>query len=491
MRSKPSEFILLTTIEVFSKRGPFRKMKAEFIKQPGWKITDEIKRGEISAQEYVSYLFKRIEEKDEALNAYITLMKEQALEQARNLDKKIKNRESVGRLAGLGVAVKDNIWIRGVETTCASRALRGYVPPDTATVVQRIEAEDGIILGKSNLEEFADGYRYGYGCFGPTRNPWDLTRYPGGSSGGSAVAVATYMATLGLGSDTGGSVRSPAGFCSILGLKPTYGLVSRYGLVPFAETLDTVGPMARDARDCALLLSVMAGPDRKDTASTKKKPEDYTGYLEGGIDGVRIAVPKELFDNAQKPVQMAVWKAICELEDLGANCTEVSMKLLRYARACFNCIQAVEGFPNLSPYAHKGLGSEPKSQVILGYFLLTERRLYEQAAKVRTLLTKEFHEIFKKFDAIAAPTNATLPVKLWERKRDPEPAMVGVALPNRAVANLTGMPALSVPCGFYRHLPIGLQLIASHYREGLLLKMAYTYEQRMPIVKSQFSSMTS
>ena len=446
-------------------------MKVELIREPGWKMVSRIKGGEVAVEEYISSIFDWIEKKDTAINAYIKLMKKQALQRARSIDKKIKKGVSVGRLCGLGVAIKDNICIKGVEATCSSAALLSYVPPLTATAVQRIERDDGIILGKTNMDEFAlDGCSY----FGPTHNPWDSTRYPGGSSGGSAAAVSAFMATLSLGSDTAGSIRNPASFCSLHGLKPTYGLVSRRGLIPLAETFDQIGPLTRDARDCALLLSSIAGPDPKDATTIRKGSEDYLKYLVEDVKDVKIAVPKGFFEGVQKPVERTVWRAIQKLEELGATYEEISMKLLRYARLTFNAISSVESFPNLSPYANRKIGDDVKKQIIAGYiFTHKERRFYEQATRVRTLLREEFADVFKSFDALIGPTMATLPFDLDEWKQ-------GAIYPkdgNRAPANLTGMPAMSIPCGFYQGLPVGLQLMAPHLGEGLLFRIAYSYQQ--------------
>ena len=457
-----------------------------------WKIASMIKRGEISAEEYISLIFDRIEEKNKAVNAYNRLMKRKALRKARRIDEKLTNGERLGRLPGLGLAVKDNIWVKDVETTCSSKALLRYRPPENATVVQRIEDQDGIILGKANMDEFAAGSgSMKNSCFGAIHNPWDLTRSPGGSSAGSAAAVASLMATLAVGSDTGGSIRKPAGFCSILGLKPTYGLVSRHGLIPFAHTLDSIGPMARDARDCALLLSVMAGSDPKDATSVRKRSEDYTKYLVDDIRDMKIAVPIEFFENVEKPVERAVWRAIYRLEELGATYREVSIKLLGYARAVYNCVSSVEGFHNLHPYAGKGLQGEVRSRIILGYSILSREKgkLYEDATRVRALLTREFNRVLKEFDAVAGPTNATLPPRLLETAHDAlhrsaaDGKIAGISDSNRAVANLTGMPAMSLPCGFDQGLPIGLQLMAAKYGEDLLLRIAYAHQENTDYLK--------
>ncbi|HDN63027.1 MAG TPA: Asp-tRNA(Asn)/Glu-tRNA(Gln) amidotransferase subunit GatA, partial [Candidatus Bathyarchaeota archaeon] len=400
---------------------------------------------------------------------------------------------------------------KGVRTTCSSRILANFKPVYNATVIERLEREGAVIIGKTNMDEFAMGVSTETSYFGPTRNPWDLTRVPGGSSGGSAAAVAAGEATVALGSDTGGSIRCPASFCSIVGLKPTYGSVSRYGLIAYANSLEQIGPMARDVYDCALLFSVIAGHDPKDSTSVNLKPKDYTVFLREEVKGVKIGVPKEFFgEGTQKVVEETVWKAVHKLEDLGAEYDTCSLPSLEYALAAYYIIAMSEASSNLARYdglrygyseeftdtdwftyiakvRRNGFGPEVRRRIILGTFTLSSgyyNRYYLKALKVRTLIRMDFEKAFKRFDVLAAPTMPTPPFKLGEKIENPlELYMCDI---DTVPANLAGLPSISIPCGFTTSgLPVGLQLIAPPFREDLLFRVAYAFEKNTGYVKEE------
>ncbi|MBS7641036.1 MAG: Asp-tRNA(Asn)/Glu-tRNA(Gln) amidotransferase subunit GatA [Candidatus Bathyarchaeia archaeon] len=465
-------------------------------------VIDKVRRQEITSEEYIVSLIERIRMVEGKINAYITTVFEEALRQAREIDKKIQCGERLGRLAGVAVAVKDNICTRGIRTTCASRMLGNFIPPYDATVIERLKREDAIIIGKTNMDEFAMGSTTETSYFGPTRNPWDLTKVPGGSSGGSAAALIADETALALGSDTGGSIRCPASYCSVIGLKPTYGLVSRYGLIAYANSLEQIGPMAKSTADCALLLSVISGYDPRDSTSVNVQPLDYLSCLVDDVGGLRIGVIKEFFgEGVEDSVKKHVWRAIHLLEKLGATYEEVSLSSLEYALAAYYIIAMSEASSNLARYdglrygfridyddadwskiyaknRRIGFGAEVKRRIMLGTFALSAgyyEQYYLKALKVRTIIRREFENALKKFDILVGPTMPLPPFNLGEKIQDPLTLYMCDIL--TVPANLTGYPAISVPCGFEGSLPIGLQIIGKPFDEATLLKVSYALER--------------
>ncbi|MEM3571487.1 MAG: Asp-tRNA(Asn)/Glu-tRNA(Gln) amidotransferase subunit GatA, partial [Candidatus Bathyarchaeia archaeon] len=390
------------------------------IELPGWKILEKIKNQDIKVEDYIAKLLERIKKVEDKVHAYITLI-DNALEIAKKLDKKIEKGEKIGRLCGLGLAVKDNICVKDIKTTCASRMLENFIAPYDATVIKRLKEEDVVIIGKTNMDEFAMGSSTEFSYFGPTFNPWNLEMVPGGSSGGSAASVASLEATLALGSDTGGSIRCPASFCAVVGLKPTYGLVSRFGLIAYANSLEQIGPITKDVKDCALLLSSIAGYDPMDSTSVKKDYEDYTKYLINDVKGLRIGIPIELFgEGVQEIIKKNVWNSILELEKLGAKYEEISLKHLQYALPAYYIVAMSEASSNLARYdgvrygynmlnesydwitafsknRTQGFGFEVKKRILLGTYALSAgyfNEYYLKAQKIRTLIRKDFQEAF-------------------------------------------------------------------------------------------------
>jgi len=462
----------------------------------------KIQGNEATAEECVHAVFERIHRLEDKINAYVTLVEEEALKKAKQIDRKVSEGKPVGKLAGVAIAVKDAICTQGIATTCSSRMLKEFVPPYDAEVIERIKREDSVIIGKTNMDEFAMGSSTETSHFGPTRNPWDTTRVPGGSSGGSAACIATDEAILALGTDTGGSIRCPASYCSVVGLKPTYGLVSRYGLIAYANSLEQIGPMAKDVYDCALFLSVIAGHDSKDGTSVKAAAKDYTEFLKDDVKGFKIGVPKEFFgEGTSDAVEKHVWSGIHKLEELGATYEETSLPTLEHSLAAYYIVAMSEASSNLARYdgirygyrADKddgdwatvysrnrriGFGTEVRRRIILGTYALSAgyySKYYLKALKVRSLIRNNFEEAFKKFDVLVGPTMPFPPFKIGEKIEDPlELYMSDV---DTVSANLAGLPAISVPCGFTDGLPIGMQIMAPPLREDLTLQTAYTFEQ--------------
>jgi len=452
-----------------------------------------VSRGELRAEEYIGSIFQEIDRLDPKVHAYLQLNREGALTKAKELDRRAKKGERLGRLAGLGVAVKDNICVKSLQATCGSKILEGFNPPYSATVIQRIELEDGIILGKANMDEFAMGNTTQSSAYGPTLNPWDLARVPGGSSGGSVAAVAAGMASVALGSDTGGSIRCPASFCSVVGLKPTYGRVSRYGLIPYANSLEQIGPIGRDAESVSLLFGAIAGHDPDDATSAREPVKS------GSIDnlrGLKVGRIKEFFAEGIHPkVRSKVMEGCSQLETLGAEIREISVEWLPYSLAVYYIIAMAEASSNLSRYdgvryglspetgtadwnatfaktRSEGFGEEVKRRIMMGSFVLSAgyyEAYYVRAQKVRALLTHEFARAFKKFDVLVGPTMPVLPPKVGEKVTPLEDYLIDI---NTVAANLTGLPAISIPCGLVDRLPVGMQLIAPRFREDLLLRVA-------------------
>ncbi|WP_416198545.1 Asp-tRNA(Asn)/Glu-tRNA(Gln) amidotransferase subunit GatA [Sporanaerobacter sp.] len=456
---------------------------------------------EISSVEIVESYYKKIEETEKDIDAFITLTKDEAIKTAKNIDEKIANNEEVGVLAGIPIAVKDNIATRGIKTTCGSKILENFVSPYDATVVEKIKREDGIIIGKTNMDEFAMGSSTETSYFKKTKNPHDLERVPGGSSGGSAAAVAGFEAPLSLGSETGGSVREPASFCGVVGLKPTYGLVSRYGLIAFASSLDQIGPFARNVEDTALLLSVLAGYDEKDSTSVDNKSIDYTKELNSNVKGMKFALPKEYFgEGIDEKVKKKVLEAVEALKGLGAEVEEISLPYTEYALSCYYIISTSEASSNLARFdgvrygyraenykdldelyvntRSEGFGEEVKRRIMLGTFALSSGyydAYYNKAQKVRTLIKRDFDKAFEKYDAIISPTAPILPFKIGEKVNNPLSMYMSDIL--TVSVNLAGVCAISVPCGNVNGLPVGLQIIGDRFEEQKILNIAYTYEK--------------
>lgn len=479
-------------------------------------VVERIKSGDVSCEDMVCRIYERIERSE--LNAFITLNKENAVEKAREADKR-KNVDEYQRkkLLGVPVAIKDSISTRGIQTTCASKILEGYVPPYDAAVIEALKREGAILIGKTNMDEFCMGTSTETSYYGPTRNPYDLSRVPGGSSGGSAAAISAGETVLALGSDTGGSIRCPASFCGVVGLKPTYGLVSRYGLIAYANSLEQIGPMTSNVTDTALLLDVISAKDERDTTQAKLKlknnasanycfPQWMNAERAGSeginVEGMRIGVPKEFIEGVSPAVEKSVWNAVYKLEDSGASVDEISMRglNLKYALASYYIIAMSEASSNLARFdglryglrtdrdedwhttfsgiRGKGFGEEVKRRIILGTYALSAGyygRYYLKALKVRTRIKAEFEDALKKHDILAMPTMPFVAFKLGERMKDP--LSLYLADVNTVPVNLAGVPSLSIPCGFSNGLPIGLQLVGKHFEEDTILRAAFVFEQ--------------
>ena len=471
-------------------------------------VVEGIKSGNISCEELVGETYDRIEKSE--LNCFITLNKENAVEKAIEVDKR-RNEEEYKRkkLLGVPIAIKDSISTKGIQTTCASEILTGYIPPFDATVIEALKREGAIIIGKTNMDEFCMGTSTETSHYGPTKNPYDISRVPGGSSGGSAAAVSAGESVLALGSDTGGSIRCPASFCGVVGLKSTYGIVSRYGLIAYANSLEQIGPIASNVTDTALLLEVISEKDEKDSTQIKLNTDAATNYCCSWLNsersgtekvkGMRIGIPKEFIAGASPEVEKSVWNAVHKLEDSGATYEEISMQDLKYALASYYIIAMSEASSNLARFdglryglrtgkdedwhttfsriRGEGFGEEVKRRIILGTYALSAGyygKYYLKALKVRTLIKKEFEDALKKHDILAMPTMPFTAFKLGERIKDP--LSLFLADVNTVSINLAGVPSISLPCGFSNGLPIGLQLVSKHFEEDKILKAAFVFE---------------
>lgn len=464
-------------------------------------LLEAMQSKQTSAEEVTRSVLERIAATDEVLHCYITLNEEQALATAKQVDAKRARGEAVGVLAGIPIAIKDDLCTKGLLTTCGSPHLKNFIPPYDATVIQRLAQADAIIIGKSNMDEFGAGSSTENSGFYSTHNPWDVNRVPGGSSGGSAAAVASGQATLALGSDTGGSLRQPAAFCGVVGLKPTYGRVSRNGLVACASSLDQIGPMAGNVDDCALLLQVLAGPDELDATCIPTAPPVYKAQMSQGIKGMVVGLPRQYFTSAiDNGVRESVLAAVHVLQELGAQVQEVSLPHTEHALAAFNVISASEFSSNMARYdgvrygyrskrAHdsvsmfsntrgESFGPEVKRRIILGTYVSSAGHYdtyYYKAMQIRTLVKQDFEQVFNTCDLLATPTVPTIAFKLGEKVNDPL-AMYLSDICTMPV-NLAGLPAITVPCGLHQGLPVGLQLIGPQLQEGRLLGAAAAYEQ--------------
>ena len=468
-------------------------------------LRDLIRKGEVSPVDVTTAYLDRIGHLDRRIQAYMTVAAETALAEAERCTQALRRREPMGPLAGIPLAVKDVICTRGIRTTCSSKILAGFIPPYDATAMVRLREAGALLLGKTNMDEFAMGSSTENSAFRPTRNPWDMDCVPGGSSGGSAAAVAADLCAGALGTDTGGSVRQPGGFCGIAALKPTYGRVSRFGLVAFASSLDQIGPMTKDVRDAAILLGVIAGHDPLDSTSADLPIPDYEAVLTGDIRGLRIGIPAEYFVlGMDRDVEAAVREALRLLEGLGAIPVEISLPHTDYAIAVYYLVATAEASSNLGRYdgvkyghrtaqsAHlidmymksrqEGFGPEVKRRIMLGTYALSAGyydAYYLKALKVRTLIRNDFSTAFQRCDAILTPTSPTPAFRLGERTDDPLQMYLSDIF--TISVNLAGIPAISVNCGFTPGgLPIGLQLMGKPFDEATILKLADAYEQATP-----------
>jgi len=471
-------------------------------------VVNLVKEKKVSVSEIIQDLYDRIAKVDPLVKAFLILNQEEALKQAKEIDTKVKKGEELPPLAGLAIAVKDIIATKGIETTCGSRMLKGFYPPYNATVIDKLKEAGAIIIGKTNLDEFAMGSSTENSAFGPTYNPWDLERVPGGSSGGSAAAVAADEAFIALGTDTGGSIRQPASFCGVVGLKPTYGRVSRYGLIAYASSLDQIGPITKNVSDSALLMRIISGPDNRDSTSVDLPVPDYLKSCQEEIKNIKIGVPREYFvEGMNFEVKDVVYQALKLLEELGAKIEEVSLPHTEYSLPTFYLIATAEASSNLARYdgiqygyrtenykdlssmyqrtRSEGFGPEVKRRIMLGTYALSSGyydAYYLKAQKVRTLIKEDFTRVFSKYDILVTPTSPTPAFKLKEKMADPLTMYLSdiYTIP----VNLAGLPALSLNCGYSKGgLPIGLQLIGKPFEEETILRVAFNYEQNNKVEK--------
>ena len=467
-------------------------------------LKEKLDKKETTISEINKAYVERIKEKEPEVNAFVTVLAEDALKKAQEVEKKVNNGEIKTQLAGIPIGIKDNICTKGVKTTCSSKMLENFTSPYDATVMEKINSENLITLGKLNMDEFAMGASTEYSAFKKTCNPWDLNKVPGGSSGGSAAAVAAGLVPWALGSDTGGSVRQPASFCGVVGLKPTYGLISRYGLVAFASSLDQIGPITKDVKDSAMLLNIIAGHDEKDTTSLNVEKKDYTKALKNDVKGLRIGIPKEYFgEGINKEVKEALEKAVEEYKAMGAIVEECSIPIAEYALATYYIIACAEASSNLGRFdgirygyrtsnfknlrdifinsRTEGFGKEVKRRIILGTYVLSSGyydAYYKKAQQVRTLVKKEFDKAFEKYDILITPTAPTVAFDIGQRSNNPlEMYLADICTVS---INIAGLPGISIPCGVdSKGMPIGMQIVGKHFAEETILNAAYTYEQKV------------
>ena len=477
----------------------------EITAMPAHRLQELMKRREISAEELASAVFHKIDQVEDTVKAYITQTRDTALNTAREVDRLRAAGEDPGPLAGIPIAVKDNICTRGIKTTCASRMLENFTPPYDATVMEKVKVARMVVVGKSNMDEFAMGSSNENSAFFPTTNPIDPGRVPGGSSGGAAAAVAAGEAVMALGSDTGGSIRLPASFCGVVGMKPTYGAVSRYGLVAYASSLDQIGPLTKDVTDCALMLNMICGHDRRDSTSARWQVPDYTSFLTPEIKGMRVGLPREYLGEGIAPVvRKAVLDAADKLANLGAEVAETQLPHSKYALPAYYLIATAEASSNLARYdgvkygyrskdvedmvdmfkktRSHGFGTEVKRRIMLGTYALSAGyydAYYLKALKVRTLIKQDFDLAFTKFDVLLSPTGPTTAFRAGEKIDDPlQMYMVDVCT---LAVNLAGIPGISLPAGNDGKMPIGVQLMGRPFGEGDLLRTAYALEQSLDV----------
>ena len=466
---------------------------------------EDIKSGSFTVEEFISATIDRINKVDGNVHAYLSL-NDSAVNDAKLIDKKISSNEKVGKCYGFPISIKDNICITGTKTTCASKILENFVAPYTATVVNRLNNEDAVITGKTNLDEFAMGLTTEFSAYGATKNPWNIDYVPGGSSGGSAASVAANECLASLGSDTGGSVRNPASFCSVVGLKPTYGLISRYGLISYANSIEQIGPMTKTVKDNAFLLNIIAGQDSNDDTTIDNKNPDYLNEIEKGIEGKKIGIIKEMTtaDGLSQEVSTATKESIKDFEGLGASCEEVSLPTIPYTVAAYYTITSTEAGSNLARYDNIRYGYEMESEgyeynsyisksrtkfgpevtrrIILGGFVPSAGhagKYFLKALKVKSKLISEINTAFEKYDYLIAPTAPVQPFRFGEKIDDPVTLMLLDY--NTVTANLTGKPAISVPYRVVNGLPIGMQIISNSLEEKSLFQAAYALETKTTI----------
>ena len=465
-------------------------------------LAEMLDKKEISSEELTKAYYDRIREKDGEVKAYVSLMEDKALKRARQVDEKRSKGETVGKYAGIPVGIKDNMCITNTKTTCSSKMLENFVSPYNATVIEKLNDEDLVFLGKLNMDEFAMGSSTETSAFFKTHNPWDLDRVPGGSSGGSAAAVAADLAPWTLGSDTGGSIRQPSSLCGVIGLKPTYGLVSRYGLVAFASSLDQIGPITKDVTDSAILLNLIAGHDEKDSTSLKLEKKDYTKSLVNDVKGMRIGLPKEYIgEGINEEVKEAILEVAKKYEEMGAIVEECSLDVGKYATAVYYIIACAEASSNLGRFdgirygyrtekfenlkdiyknsRSEGFGPEVKRRIILGTYVLSSGyydAYYKKAQKVRTVIKDAYNDLFKKYDLLLTPTSPTTAFKMGEKSSNPlEMYLADICT---VPVNIGGLPGMNIPCKLdSKGLPIGFQLISNSFEEEKIFRAAYTYEQ--------------
>lgn len=468
------------------------------------KYIEEVKSGNLKVEEFISKTIERIQKVDSNLNAYLSI-NDDAVDQARKIDKKIKDGEKIGSCIGMPISIKDNICVKGTKTTCASKMLENFVAPYDATVISKLKNEDAIIIGKTNLDEFAMGLTTEFSAYGPSKNPWNTDYVPGGSSGGSSVAVSAHECIASLGSDTGGSVRNPASFCSIVGYKPTYGLISRSGLISYSNSIEQIGPMTKTVEDTAFLLNIIAGKDPKDNTTIDNQKEDYLDGIDSGVEGKKIGIIKEMSQDGVNPqVSSALKQAISNLESLGATFEEISIDMVEYSVAAYYTITATEAGSNLARYdnirygfdfdfegyefnsyiskARKNFGPEVTRRMILGGFVPSaghSGKYLLKAMKVKDKLTVEVNEILNKVDMLISPTVPILPFKFGEKIDDP--VALFLVDSNTVTANLTGKPAISVPFSISNGLPIGIQLMAKPLQDKMLLQAAYSLQNSVKL----------
>ena len=465
-------------------------------------LVEKLEKGEVTSVEITKSYFDRIKAKDPLVKAYVSTMEEEAMAKAKEIDEKRNAGEPVSKFAGIPIGIKDNMCITGTKTTCSSKMLENFVAPYNATVIEKLNKEDLVYLGKLNMDEFAMGGSTENSAFFKTTNPWDLERVPGGSSGGSAAAVAADMAPWTLGSDTGGSIRQPASLCGVVGLKPTYGLVSRYGLVAFASSLDQIGPITKDVTDAAMLLNLIAGHDEKDSTSMDLEVKDYTKALVNDVKGMRIGLPKEyLGEGINEEVKNAILEVAKKYEEMGAIVEDCSFEVGQYATSVYYIIACAEASSNLGRFdgirygyrsenfdnlkdiyknsRSEGFGEEVKRRIMLGTYVLSSGyydAYYKKAQKVRTVITDAYNELFGKYDLLLTPTSPTTAFKIGEKCNNPvEMYLADICT---VPVNIGGLPGMSVPCAIdSKGLPIGFQLLAKPFDEEKIIKAAYSYEQ--------------
>jgi aspartyl-tRNA(Asn)/glutamyl-tRNA(Gln) amidotransferase subunit A len=481
----------------------------ELYKLTAHELHDMYAKKEVSATEVTKSYIERIEKVEPKVESYITLTTEAALKKAAEVDEKISKGDEIKPLEGIPTGIKDNMCTNGVKTTCASKMLYNFVPPYNATVMDKLESEGIVMLGKLNMDEFAMGSSTENSYFKKTSNPWDIERVPGGSSGGSAAAVAADEAVFTLGSDTGGSIRQPAHFCGVVGMKPTYGRVSRFGLVAFASSLDQIGPLTKDVTDCALVLNAICGKDKMDSTSAPIEVPDFTKFLTGDVNGLRIGMPKEYFGEGINPeVNAKVLESIKLLEARGAKIVEVSLPNTKYSLEAYYIIASAEASSNLARFdgvkygfraenfedlvdmyketRSQGFGAEVKRRIMLGTYALSSGyydAYYKKALQVRTLIKNEFDKAFEACDVIMTPAAPTTAFKKGEKTDNPlEMYMQDICT---VPVNIAGLPGMVLPCGLdSAGLPIGLQIIGKGFDEGTMLKAAYAFEQNSDFRKN-------